>query len=83
MVQKNLCCLPGTPRPTICKWLAINWMMNQIFKKAKCLFQMQNGDFQAFPMKKDLATIIHLIATSHFQGSLEKTGGTPWGFHIH
>ena len=22
---------PGTPRPTIYKWLAINWMMNQIF----------------------------------------------------
>ena len=23
--------LPGTPRPTIYKWLAINWMMNPIF----------------------------------------------------
>ena len=22
---------PGTPRPTIYKWLAINWMMNPIF----------------------------------------------------
>ena len=34
-----------------------------------------NGDFQAFLIFKDLGrSIIHLIATSHFQGSLEKRG---------
>ena len=55
----------------------INWMMNQIFKKNKMVGNhgWMFGDFQAFLIFKDLGrSIIHLIATSHFQGFLEKRG---------